>query len=110
MDHTPITLPSRASLALAASLFQKLGLRYILFATHGLLQGLLTKKDVFFVLNSEAPEGSVVGTADGRRLEERERAGHNEAARLLGRASSSDVDSFAGDADSFVEGDPDRAF
>ncbi|KAL7268155.1 chloride channel [Rhizina undulata] len=56
MDQTPITLSPAASLMLAANMFQKLGLRYVLFATHGQLQGLLTKKDVFFVLNSEERE------------------------------------------------------
>ncbi|KAI5779100.1 chloride channel [Geopyxis carbonaria] len=56
MDQTPITLAPNANLGLAASLFQKLGLRYILFARHGELQGLLTKKDVYFVLNSEERE------------------------------------------------------
>lgn len=53
MDRTPITLPQRSSLQLAINLFQKLGLRYILFATHGQLQGLLTKKDAAFAMNSE---------------------------------------------------------
>ncbi|KAF8243288.1 hypothetical protein K440DRAFT_562321 [Wilcoxina mikolae CBS 423.85] len=57
MDHTPITLPSYSSLSLAANLFQKLGLRYVLFANHGALQGLLTKKDVFFVMNSGEEDG-----------------------------------------------------
>jgi chloride channel 3/4/5 len=53
MDNTPITLQQNSSLSLTATLFQKLGLRYILFAKHGELQGLLTKKDVYFILNSE---------------------------------------------------------
>jgi len=52
MDHTPITLPSTSSLNLATTMFQKLGLRYVLFENHGALQGLLTKKDVFFIMNS----------------------------------------------------------
>lgn len=58
VDTTPITLAPGASLMLVASLFQKLGLRYVLFATHGLLQGVLTKKDVFFVLNAEEEGGA----------------------------------------------------
>lgn len=53
MDDTPITLQQSSSLSLTATLFQKLGLRYILFAKHGELQGLLTKKDVYFILNSD---------------------------------------------------------
>ncbi|OLN81789.1 H(+)/Cl(-) exchange transporter 3 [Colletotrichum chlorophyti] len=51
MDQTPITMPSRSSLHLAVSYFQKLGLRYVLFSDRGALQGLLTKKDVWYVLN-----------------------------------------------------------
>lgn len=51
MDQTPITLPSRSSLLLTANYFQRLGLRYILFVDKGVLQGLLTKKDVWYILN-----------------------------------------------------------
>ncbi|KAI0180059.1 chloride channel [Hypoxylon sp. FL1284] len=51
MDHTPLALPARASLHLAVSYFQKLGLRYVLFTDRGALQGLLTKKDCWYVLN-----------------------------------------------------------
>ncbi|PKS10314.1 hypothetical protein jhhlp_002065 [Lomentospora prolificans] len=51
MDQTPLTLPSRASLHLAVTYFRKLGLRYVLFCDKGALQGLLTKKDVWYVLN-----------------------------------------------------------
>jgi chloride channel 3/4/5 len=51
MDQTPLTQPSRTSLHLVVSYFQKLGLRYVLFTDRGALQGLLTKKDVWYVLN-----------------------------------------------------------
>jgi chloride channel 3/4/5 len=51
MDQTPLTLPARSRLPLAVSYFQKLGLRYVLFADRGALQGLLTKKDVWYVLD-----------------------------------------------------------
>lgn len=51
MDQTPLTLPSRAPLHRAVAYFQKLGLRYVLFVDRGQLQGLLTKKDVWYVLN-----------------------------------------------------------
>ncbi|KAL2124070.1 hypothetical protein VTJ04DRAFT_435 [Mycothermus thermophilus] len=51
MDQTPLTLPSRCRLHLAVSYFQKLGLRYVLFVDRGVLQGLLTRKDVWYVLN-----------------------------------------------------------
>ncbi|KAI5841037.1 chloride channel [Morchella snyderi] len=64
MDATPITLAPGASLLLVAGLFQKLGLRYVVFARHGVLQGLLTKKDVFEVLNGEE-EGEAAGRLGG---------------------------------------------
>ncbi|KAL6877940.1 chloride channel [Trichoderma longibrachiatum] len=51
MDQTPLTLPSRTPLHLVVSYFQKLGLRYMLFTDRGVLQGLLTKKDIWYVLN-----------------------------------------------------------
>ncbi len=51
MDQTPLTLPSRSSLHLVVNYFQKLGLRYLLLTDRGVLQGLLTKKDVWYVLN-----------------------------------------------------------
>ncbi|KAK8090149.1 hypothetical protein PG997_005110 [Apiospora hydei] len=51
MDQTPLTLPSRSSLHLAVSYFQKLGVRYVLFVERGSLVGVLTKKDCWYVLN-----------------------------------------------------------
>jgi chloride channel 3/4/5 len=65
MDQTPITLPSKSSLQLTVNYFQKLGLRYILFSSRGVLQGLLTKKDVWYVLNGaeesrRATEGDTI--------------------------------------------------
>ncbi len=70
MDQTPITLNTKSSLQLTANLFQKLGLRYVLFCERGVLQGLLTKKDVWYVLNGSdtASEGVTAGALrdDGR--------------------------------------------
>ena len=51
MDQTPITLNAKSSLQLTLSMFSKLGLRYVLFCDRGLLQGLLTKKDIWYVLD-----------------------------------------------------------
>ena len=51
MDQTPITLSSRSSLQLTNDMFQKLGLRYIAFVDRGVLAGLMTKKDLWIVLN-----------------------------------------------------------
>jgi chloride channel 3/4/5 len=51
MDQTPITLNANSSFGLVVSMFQKLGLRYVLFSDKGALRGLMTKKDVWLVLN-----------------------------------------------------------
>ena len=58
MDQTPITLSSRSSLQLTNDMFQRLGLRYIAFVDRGVLAGLMTKKDLWFVLN-EGEEGKI---------------------------------------------------
>lgn len=90
MDTTPITLPARCSLSLAANLFQKLGLRYILFATHGTLQGLLTKKDLFFILNAESIDAR--GGRDGEG-EDGMGAGRGRERETRGLLSSEDAES-----------------
>ncbi|KAN0077737.1 Chloride channel [Elaphomyces granulatus] len=51
MDQTPITLNSQINFSVVLSMFQRLGLRYVLFVNKGFLQGLLTKKDVWLTLN-----------------------------------------------------------
>ena len=51
MDQTPITLNANAGLGLTVNMFQRLGLRYVVFVEKGGLRGLLTKKDVWLVLN-----------------------------------------------------------
>jgi chloride channel 3/4/5 len=59
MDQTPITLNFKASFQLAVNMFQRLGLRYVLFVEKGMLRGLLTKKDVWIILNAaddQAPD------------------------------------------------------
>ena len=68
MDQTPITLSSRSSLQLTNDMFQKLGLRYIAFADRGILAGLLTKKDLWYVLNEG--EGGKIGHGVGVLREE----------------------------------------
>ncbi|TRX89633.1 hypothetical protein FHL15_009542 [Xylaria flabelliformis] len=67
MDQTPLTLPSRSSLHLAVSYFQKLGVRYVLFSDRGVLQGLLTKKDCWYVLNGVEETRRTGAAADGAR-------------------------------------------
>lgn len=90
MDQTPITLNAKSSLQLTASMFSKLGLRYVLFTDKGALQGLLTKKDVWYVLDSAEDESPRMG---GGVLRE-EQGG--ESRGLLNRdGSDGDGDSFA---------------
>ncbi|KAK3401060.1 chloride channel [Sordaria brevicollis] len=92
MDQTPLTLPGRSPLHLAVSYFQKLGVRYVLFAERGVLQGLLTRKDVWHVMNGaeERVRDDVgvgnVGTGSGRMgVSGRGREeGRGESAGLLG--------------------------
>lgn len=69
MDQTPLTLPSRSRLHLAVSYFQKLGLRYVLFVDRGALQGLLTKKDVWYVLNGAEETRRTGGGGGGTGVE-----------------------------------------
>lgn len=89
MDQTPITLNASASLQLTSDMFQRLGLRYILFVARGELKGLMTKKDMWLVLNEGevgrvGHEGGalrehVEGEEEGLRglLEEEERGGRS---------------------------------
>lgn len=61
MDQTPITLNAKSSLQLTLSMFSKLGLRYVLFCDRGALQGLLTKKDIWYVLDSAEAAAPRIG-------------------------------------------------
>ena len=51
-DQTPITLNANSSFQLAVSMFQSMGLRYLLLVDRGSLRGILTKKDVWWILNA----------------------------------------------------------
>lgn len=94
MDQTPLTLTSRSSLLLTANYFQKLGLRYVLFSDRGVLQGVLTKKDVWYVLNGAeetrrtmgSDEAGGAGHVGGIMRED----GEGEQEGLLGRRGSDD--------------------
>ena len=72
MDQTPITLSSKSSLDLTVSMFQKLGLRYVLFCDKGMLMGFLTKKDLWYILDSAAynQPGDDPSGYDGNRRDE----------------------------------------
>lgn len=88
MDQTPICLNVNSSLQLAADMFLKLGLRYVLFCERGVLKGLLTKKDVWFVLNGSGEKRGALGTGAGVLREGRE----GEERGLLGSALDGEED------------------
>lgn len=99
MDQTPITLPSRASLLLTLTYFQKLGLRYVLFSDKGVLQGLLTKEDVWYVLNG-AEETRRTNANDGMGMGFAREEGEGEEERgLLNGHDGEDMHSHHGDSD-----------
>jgi chloride channel 3/4/5 len=52
IDQTPITLNANSTFQLAVSMFQTLGLRYLLLVERGAFRGILTKKDVWWILNA----------------------------------------------------------
>jgi chloride channel 3/4/5 len=101
MDQTPITLNVGSSFQLAVTMFQKLGLRYLLFVERGQLKGLLTKKDIWWVLNAgeAARDGSNFVPGTGVLREENNDEGGEAAEQERGllddssRARSGTVDS-----------------
>lgn len=108
MDQTPITLNARASFHLTVSMFQKLGLRYVLFTEKGLLRGLLTKKDVWYVLDgledeawheTEAYGGAGVGGGARRGGLREQTDGEGEGRGLLGAEGEGDGEGFGEEED-----------
>ena len=85
MDQTPMTLNSKSTLQLAIEMFQKLGLKYVLFCDRGALRGLLTKKDIWYVLNST--EDSKSNCPDQATAEDLANARMSEERGLLNRTS-----------------------
>lgn len=57
MDQMPITLNSRSTLALTMDMFLKLGIKNMLFCDQGHLVGMLTKKDLWYILSHTAEFG-----------------------------------------------------
>ena len=66
MDQMPITLNSRSTLALTVDMFLKLGIKNMLFSDQGQLVGMLTKKDLWYIL-SHKHDLDVQQTTNGRR-------------------------------------------
>ncbi|KAK3671966.1 chloride channel [Recurvomyces mirabilis] len=81
MDQTPITLSARSTFHLTKDMFEKLGLRYVIFTEKGALSGLLTKKDLWFVLN----EGEIGRTGGGVGVLREEGQGREDERGLLRR-------------------------
>lgn len=99
MDQTPITLNAKASFQLTVSMFQKLGLRYVLFTDRGMLKGLLTKKDVWYVMNGmeEREEGGAgLGVSRGGLREERDDVDEESEERGLLGTPQDEQESFMG--------------
>ncbi|OQV03838.1 hypothetical protein CLAIMM_08828 [Cladophialophora immunda] len=95
MDQTPITLNANSSLQLAVHMFQKLGLRYLLFVERGAFRGMLTKKDVWWILSASADgrkAGGFVADAETVRDSALENDEGPEEARGLLQADSEDPD------------------
>lgn len=86
MDQTPITLNANSSLQLAVHMFQKLGLRYLLFVERGALRGILTKKDVWWILSASEDgrkPGELVANAEALGDRDLQDDGPEEARGLL---------------------------
>lgn len=92
MDQTPLTLTSRSSLLLTTSYFQKLGVRYVLFCDRGVLQGMLTKKDIWLVLDGADETRRSMAGDDGHDGTQRtglmREEGEGEQEGLLGEGGS----------------------
>ncbi|KAL1955869.1 hypothetical protein VTO42DRAFT_8027 [Malbranchea cinnamomea] len=57
MDQTPITMSVYTSFEIVLNMFQRLGLRYVLFVNRGVLEGLLTKKDMWYITDGVGRRG-----------------------------------------------------
>lgn len=91
MDQTPITLNSGTTFLIVLQMFQRLGLRYILFANKGILQGLLTKKDIWSVINGSGfRQGEALREHNFHRPSTAEEVGLLEGDDITSLASSMD--------------------
>ncbi|KAI5293283.1 hypothetical protein KEM52_005684 [Ascosphaera acerosa] len=65
VDHTPLTISVYTSFPIVLQMFQRLGVRYLLLVDQGRLRGLLTKRDVWMVLESLEYGSDDVSTGPG---------------------------------------------
>lgn len=92
MDQTPITLRHSTSFQLTKDMFEKLGLRYVIFTDRGALAGLLTKKDLWYVMN-EGDVNRIAGQGYGTgRLREEVQDGQEDQMGLLNNRDGNDRD------------------
>jgi len=84
VEESPITLSADMAIEDVVRLFQRLGLRHILFTTQGRLEGILTKRDVWAIMRAE-------GSTSTRADLERERTGRTARGSGEGRPNSGSV-------------------
>ncbi|KAL1301474.1 hypothetical protein AAFC00_005722 [Neodothiora populina] len=65
MDRTPITLNAQSGFQLVINMFERLGLRHLLFVERGQCKGLLTKRDVWFILHEDEIDRNATSAAAG---------------------------------------------
>ncbi|PHH54389.1 H(+)/Cl(-) exchange transporter 3 [Ceratocystis fimbriata CBS 114723] len=93
MDQTPLTLSAHAPMQLVVMYFQKLGVRYVLFVDHGILQGLLTRKDAWHVLNGDGRQEKQRARHEGDSGDDDGDDGGQSVGLLRGQADSPDASS-----------------
>ncbi|EZF14815.1 hypothetical protein H112_05987 [Trichophyton rubrum D6] len=84
MDQTPITMNIHTNLLIVLNMFQRLGLRYVLIVNRGRLEGFLTKKDIWYILNESSKADPTSGIGGGMLRAD----GSGEARGLLSRADN----------------------
>lgn len=84
MDQTPITMNIHTNLLIVLNMFQRLGLRYVLIVNRGRLEGFLTKKDIWYILNESSKADPTSGIGGGILRAD----GSGEARGLLSRADN----------------------
>lgn len=88
MDQTPITMSVHTNFQIVLNMFQRLGLRYVLFTRRGLLEGFLTKKDLWYILEGAKERNSqwfqtTPGLVDGNTEEGRGLLANDDGGSLI---------------------------
>lgn len=90
MDHTPLTMSIYTPFPIVLQLFQRIGVRLLLLVNNGLLEGLLTKKDMWYIIESmdEDNEGIVGGEYYGEDIIGEEEEDDDDGSGGVGSAGS----------------------